>query len=201
MSNDLRAHALVGFLEHNSPSEIASLRQRFPNGGLNSDLMLGTETEASNADALLAVANAALAKATTVADIVRRDVMRRMKLYGRLGFVGNFLGAGSSIGLIAAVSSDLQMFEMVTAGSAFCGSIVALLSQYVGNSGQGGVSITDAMAKLVHINRDLAEAQGSMEMLQAVRTGTADLEAVIRKANGAVGELYALQMMLGLSPE
>lgn len=201
MSNELRAHALVGFLEHNSPTEIADLRRRFPDGGLNSDLILGAETEASNADALLAVANAALAKATAVADIVRRDVMRRMKLYGRLGFVGNLLGAGSSIGLVAAVSSDLQMFEMVTAGSAFCGSIVALLSQYVGNSGQGGVSINDAMAKLVHISRDLAEAQGSMEMLQAVRNGTADLEAVIRKANGAVGELYALQMMLGLSTE
>lgn len=201
MSNELRTHALVGFLEHNSPSEIANLRARFPDSALSSDLQLGNETESANNDALLAVANAALAKATKVADVVRRDVMRRMRLYGRLGFIGNLLGAGSSIGLVAAVSSDLQMFEMVTAGSAFCGSIVALLSQYVGNSGQGGVSVTDAMAKLVHISRDLAEAQGSMEMLQAVRQGTADLEAVIRKANGAVGELYALQMMLGLTPE
>jgi hypothetical protein len=201
MSNELRAHALVGFLEHNSPAEIAGLRTRFPDSALSADIMLGNEAESANADALLAVANAALTKATTVAEVVRRDVMRRMRLYSRLGFIGNLLGAGSSIGLVAAVSSDLQMFEMVTAGSAFCGSIVALLSQYIGNSGQGGVSITDAMAKLVHISRDLAEAQGSMEMLQAVRQGTADLETVIRKANGAVGELYALQMMLGLSPE
>lgn len=201
MSHELRAHALVGFLEHNSPADIVDLRARFPGSQLSADLMLGSESETANADALLAVANAALAKATSVADIVRRDVMRRMRLYGRLGFVGNLLGAGSSIGLVAAVSSSLQVFEMVTAGSAFCGSIVALLSQYVANSGQGGVSINDAMAKLVHINRDLAEAQGSMEMLQAVRNGSVDLEAVIRKANGAVGELYSLQMMLGLSPE
>ena len=201
MNNELRAHALVGFLEHNSPAEIATLRAQFPGSALSADLMLGNEAESANADALLAVANAALTKATTVADVVRRDVMRRMRLYGRLGFIGNLLGAGSSIGLVAAVSSDLKMFEIVTAGSAFCGSIVALLSQYVGNSGQGGLSVTDAMAKLVHISRDLAEAQGSMEMLRAVRQGTTDLEAVIRKANGAVGELYALQVMLGLTPE
>lgn len=199
MNNVATVSALVGLLERNDPDALKELRQAYPDFEFRSDLQLGDGPEQTAGDARVALAMRALTKASDVADGVRTFMQKRLRLYGRLALIGNLLGAGSSIGLFAAAAHDLNSYEMIAAGAAFVGSALALLAQYIATSGHAGISVSEAMTRLIQISREVAEAQGSVEMFIALRSESVDLEAVILKANGAIAELVVLQQMFGVS--
>lgn len=197
--NALPLSGLVALLDRNEPGALRELRARFPEVDLRPDRQLGDGPTGATSEAVIAVATAALSNSSAVADKVRAFVRRRMLLYSRLTLMGNLIGAGSALGLFATISSDVHRFEIVAASSAFAGSMVALLAQYVENTSHGGVSIKDALARLVDISRDLAEAKGLMEMFRAMGAAdSTDLEAIVRRASQASAELVALQISLNV---
>ncbi|MDB5439773.1 MAG: hypothetical protein JWM33_2200 [Caulobacteraceae bacterium] len=190
--------AMIELLSRTAPDQLAEIGRRHPTADLRADLELGAEAADTDHGAAVEVAAVALRQATKSVDRVKVYVHNRMRLHGRYALTGSLLGAGSSVGVVAAISRDLHTFELLAAAIGFVGSTAALVSQHIESSPHGGVSISEALAQLVRISRDLAEAQGSVEVFQAIRAKTISIKSVIRRANMAVAELRALEIALGI---
>ena len=190
--------AMVSILSRNNPAALAKIKQQFPDATFSEDLKLGDDGSLIDLSAFQIVAKEALAEAVELARRIRDFVRKRMLWHGRLSLTANLVGAGSAIGLVAAVANNLDEFELLAAGLAFAGSTVAVFSQHLEGRTSSGLSVGDALSKLATINRDIAVAQGSLKICAIAQRGVDEIEDVIRAANLVIAELTDLQINLGL---